>query len=105
MRSPRRFPLGGNLFTTEITVRVVAQGATGAGAVARVVSGDGFNPATGAVTLRSEETAPVLTFQVTENLARGTAVEIEVFDARTGVLLGGAEASVSAEIIVEDDLL
>ncbi|MFN0154671.1 MAG: PglZ domain-containing protein [Gaiella sp.] len=94
----------GNLFTTEITVRVVAQGPTGSGAVARVVSGDGFDPATGAVTLRSEGTAPVLTFQVTANLERDTAVDIEVFDARTGVRLGGTEATVSAAILVEEDL-
>jgi hypothetical protein len=94
----------GNLFTTEITVRVVAQGPTGSGVVARVVSGDGFDPATGAVTLRADGTSPVLTFQVTTNLERDTAVDIEVFDARTGVRLGGAEATVSAKIVVEDEL-
>ncbi|MDQ6877192.1 MAG: PglZ domain-containing protein [Candidatus Dormibacteraeota bacterium] len=94
----------GNLFTTEITVRVVAQGPTGSGVVARVVSGDGFDPATGAVTLRADGTPPVLTFQVTANLERDTAVDIEVFDARTGVRLGGTEATVSAKIVVEDDL-
>ena len=94
----------GNLFTTEITVRVVAQGPTGSGVVARVVSGDGFDPATGAVTLRADGSPPVLTFQVTANLERDTAVDIEVFDARTGVRLGGTEATVSAKIVVEDDL-
>ncbi len=94
----------GNLFTTEIIVRVVAQGPTGSGAVARVVSGDGFDPATGAVTLKADGASPVLTFQVTANLERDTAVDIEVFDARTGVRLGGTEATVSAKIVVEDDL-
>jgi PglZ domain len=94
----------GNLFTSEITVRVVAQGPTGSGVVARVVSGDGFDAGTGAITLRADGTAPVLTFQVTANLERDTAVEIEVFDARTGVRLGGTEATVSAKIVVEDDL-
>lgn len=94
----------GNLFTNEITVRVVAQGPTGSGVVARVVSGDGFDPGTGAITLRADGTAPVLTFQVTANLERDTAVEIEVFDARTGVRLGGTEATVSAKIVVEDEL-
>lgn len=94
----------GNLFTTEIRVRVVAKGPTGSGVVARVVSGDGFDPATGAVTLRADGTSPVLTFQVTANLERDTTVDIEVFDARTGVRLGGAEASVSAKIVVEDEL-
>jgi hypothetical protein len=94
----------GNLFTTEITVRVVAQGSAGSGVVARVVSGDGFDPTTGAVTLKADGTPPVLTFQVTSNLERDTAVDIEVFDARTGVRLGGTEATVSATIVVEDDL-
>ena len=94
----------GNLFTTEITVRVVAQGSSGSGVVARVVSGDGFDPTTGAVTLKADGTPPVLTFQVTANLERDTAVDIEVFDARTGVRLGGTEATVSAKIVVEDDL-
>ncbi len=94
----------GNLFTTEITVRVVAQGSAGSGVVARVVSGDGFDPTTGAVTLKADGTPPVLTFQVTTNLERDTAVDIEVFDARTGVRLGGTEATVSAKIVVEDDL-
>lgn len=94
----------GNLFTTEITVRVVAQGSAGTGVVARVVSGDGFDPTTGAVTLKADGTPPVLTFQVTANLERDTAVDIEVFDARTGVRLGGTEATVSAKIVVEDDL-
>jgi hypothetical protein len=94
----------GNLFTTEITVRVVAQGPTAGGVVARVVSGDGFDPATGAVTLRADGTSPVLTFQVTANLERDTTVDIEVFDARTGIRLGGAEATVSAKIVVEEEL-
>ena len=69
-----------------------------------MVSGDGFDPATGAVTLKADGSSPVLTFQVTANLERDTAVDIEVFDARTGVRLGGAEATVSAKIVVEDDL-
>jgi len=94
----------GNLFTREITVRVVAQGPGGSDVVARVVSGDGFDPATGAVTLRADGTPPVLTFQVTANLERDTAVDIEVLDARTGVRLGGTDAPVSAKILVEDEL-
>jgi hypothetical protein len=94
----------GDLFTNEITVRVTAQGPAGSAGVARVVSGDGFDPATGAVTLRASETPPVLTFQVTTNLARGTMLDIDVFDARTGVRLGGTETTVAAAIVVEDDL-
>jgi hypothetical protein len=94
----------GDLFITEITVRVAARRPTGSQGVARVVSGDGFDPATGAITLRAGGPPPVLTFQVTANLERGTALDIEVFDARTGVRLGGAEATVAATIVVEDDL-
>jgi hypothetical protein len=94
----------GDLFTTEITVRVTAQGPIGSEGVARVVSGDGFDPATGAVTLHSGGTTPVLTFQVTANLERGATLDIGVFDARTGIRLGGTEATVAAPIVVEDDL-
>jgi hypothetical protein len=94
----------GDLFTSEITVRVVAKGAQGSDVVARVVSGDGYDAATGSVALRADGPSPVLTFQVTANLERDTTVEIEVLDARTGVRLGGAEANVSAKIVVEDEL-
>jgi hypothetical protein len=94
----------GDLFTSEITVRVVATGAKGSDVVARVVSGDGYDPATGSVALRADGPSPVLTFQVTANLERDTTVEIEVLDARTGVRLGGAEANVSAKVVVEDEL-
>ncbi len=94
----------GDLFTNEVTVRVVAQGAKGRGVVARVVSGDGYDPETAVVHLTRDGTPPVLTFQVTSNLDKDATVQVEVLDARTGVQLGKAEAIVSAKIIVEDDL-
>jgi hypothetical protein len=94
----------GDLFTSEITVRVVATGANGRDVVARVVSGDGYDAVTGSVALRSDGPSPVLTFQVTANLERDTTVEVEVLDARTGVRLGGVEANVAAKIVVEDEL-
>jgi hypothetical protein len=94
----------GDLFTNEITVRVVAKGAKGNGVVARVVSGDGYDPATGSIDLRSDRPAPVLTFQVTSNLERDATVEVEVLDARTGVRLGSAEANVATKIVVQDEL-
>jgi hypothetical protein len=94
----------GDLFTSEITVRAVARGAKGSDVVARVVSGDGHDPATGSVALRADGPSPVLTFQVTANLERDTTVEIEILDARTGVRLGGTEANVSAKVVVEDEL-
>ena len=83
---------------------MTAQGPVGSEGVARVVSGDGFDPATGAVTLHSGRTPPVLTFQVTANLERGATLDIGVFDARTGIRLGGTEATVAAPIVVEVDL-
>jgi hypothetical protein len=95
----------GNLFTNEIKVRVVAKGTGGPAAVARVVSGDGYDPATGSIELRADRPAAVLTFQITADLDRDTAVEVEVLDARTGVRLGGAEARVAASIAVEDEFL
>ena len=66
----------GDLFTTEITVRVVARGRGRQRPVARVVSGDGFDPATGSVTIAGRATPPVLTFQVTANLDRDSQVDI-----------------------------
>ncbi len=82
----------GDLFTSEITVRVVAKGAKGSDVVARVVSGDGYDAGHGFGGSPGGRPTPVLTFQVTANLERDTTVEIEVLDARTGVRLGGAEA-------------
>lgn len=92
----------GDLFASEVKVRVVA----GAGAgtpVARIVSGDGYDPATGAVMVESSQSR-VLTFQVTQNLGTGTEVELQVLDARTGLKLASASAQVAAEVVVEDQL-
>ena len=92
----------GDLFASQVTVRVVA--GTGAGAsVARIVSGDGYDPDTGAVMVAANEQR-VLTFQVTENLDADTEVELQVFDARTGQRLGSSSASVAAPVVVEDRL-
>lgn len=95
---------GGDLFTSEITVRAVAQG-TGAGkAVARVVSGDGFDSATGIITLR-RDTSPVLAFQMTANVDKDDVVRVEVLDARTGLSLGFVDVAAAARIVVEEDLI
>ncbi len=95
---------GGDLFTSDLTVRVSAQGPSGGRVVGRVVSGDGFDAASGTVHLGRGVLPPVLTFQVTSNLDQGQVVVVEVLDARTGVRLGAAEAAVAANIVVEDDL-
>ncbi len=91
----------GNLFTTEVTVRVVAT--EGGQPVARVVSGDGYDASSGTVTVSTDRPS-VLTFQVTGNLAAGTDVDLQVLDARTGRKVATSSVAVAAPIVVEDDL-
>lgn len=92
----------GNLFTDQLTVRVVAAESVGR-PVARVVSGDGYDAETGTITV-SNERPSVLSFQVTANLSRGGNVEVEVLDARTGRKLTSSTVTVAAAIVVEDSL-
>jgi hypothetical protein len=82
---------------------VVARGKKGNEPVARVVSGDGYDPETGSVTIGADQPS-VLTFQVTANLDRNTQVEVQVLDARTGRRLAESVASVAAPVVVEDEL-
>lgn len=90
----------GDLFTDEVTVRLLAA-AAGREPVARVVSGDGYHPDTGTVTVERGMSS-VLTFQITRNLKRGSKVELQVLDARTGRKLTSQEVEVSAPVVVED---
>ncbi len=92
----------GDLFTSEVRVRVVA-GSGGGPPVARVVSGDGYDPDTGTVTVNTGRSS-VLTFLVIENLGANTEVNLQVLDARTGLKLASATAPVSSPVVVEDDL-
>ena len=92
----------GDLFTNQVTVRVVAR-SSGAPVVARVVSGDGYDPDTGSVTVDAGGTS-VLTVQVTENLVSGTEVDLQVIDARTGLALAAASVPVAAAVTVKDEL-
>lgn len=92
----------GNLFKNQVTVRVVAGAGSGM-VVARIVSGDGYDPETGAVTVTTGENR-VLTFQVTENLDSGTEVELQVLDIRTGRTLASSKTPVAAAVVVEDRL-
>ena len=91
-----------NLFTSQVTVRVVA-GSAGAPVVARVVAGDGYDPDTGSVTVGAG-TSSVLTFQVTENLVVGTKVDLQVIDGRTGLALASTPVHVAASVTVKDEL-
>lgn len=92
----------GDIFTDEIAVRVVAAGKSGV-PVARIVSGDGYDPGRGTISV-SAGRASVLTFQVTANLAAGSQLDLQVLDARTGVKLGSSSVAVAAPIVVEDSL-
>ena len=92
----------GNLFTDQLTVRVVAAESVGR-PVARVVSGDGYDADSGTITV-SNQSPSVLSFQVTANLSRGSKVEIEVLDARTGRKLTASRVTVAAAIVVEESL-
>jgi hypothetical protein len=93
----------GDLFTTEVAVRVVARAGDDRQIVARVVSGDGYDPVTGSIAVDAYS-PNVLTFQVTSNLSSGTEVEVQVLDARTDRLLEATTAVVAAPIHVEDEL-
>jgi hypothetical protein len=93
----------GDLFTNEVAVRVVARAGSAKEVVARVVSGDGYDPVTGSITIDAYS-ANVLTFQITSNLGAGTEVEVQVLDARTDRLLEATTATVAAPIVVEDEL-
>ncbi|MYC69962.1 MAG: PglZ domain-containing protein [Gemmatimonadetes bacterium] len=92
----------GDLFVQEVTVRVVA-GRGGGQPVARIVSGDGYDPHSGAVMVAANE-SQVLTFQVTENLDADSEVELQVFEAKSGRKLGSAVAPVASRVVVEESL-
>ena len=93
----------GDLFTNKVTFRVVARGGAGSEPVARVVSGDGYDPESGSVTVQTDRPS-VLTFQVTANLEKDSRVEVQVLDARTGRRLAESVAAVAAPVVVEDQL-
>jgi hypothetical protein len=92
----------GDMFTNELTVRVMAMEQSGP-SVARIVSGDGYDPEPGTVIV-SNDRINVLTFQVTANLAARTWLELQALDARTGMRLSTAAVPVAADVIVEDSL-
>ena len=97
-----RLAFEGDLFANEVVVRVVA-GASGGEPVARVVSGDGYNPDTGSVTVSAGQPS-ILTFQITKNLGEDTEVDLQVLDARTGRKLASSSVPVWSSVVVEDEL-
>jgi hypothetical protein len=92
----------GDLFTDAVTFRVVVRGGTENESVARVVSGDGYDPESGSVTI-APGSPTVLTFQVVSNLERNSQIELQVLDARTGRRIAESVAPVAAPIVVEED--
>lgn len=93
----------GDLFTSEVVVRVVAR--TGnQQEVAQIADGDGYNRERGTVTVAAGKDARLL-FKVTRALDPSDQIELQVFDAKTDQLLGRAPAVVAASVrTMEDDL-
>lgn len=93
----------GDLFTKEVRVRLVARKGKDV-SVARISAGDGYDEATGTVTLDESNANPRLMFQVTKALDPKDDLELQVVDATTDVLLGKATVTVAAPIRTAFDL-
>lgn len=90
-----------NLFSEVVHTRVVAR--CGGKEVARLVAGQGFNEATGAVDLGANA-VQIVTFRVVERLRKGDRVTVEVYDSRTDRLLGKSNpAGVTVDLSVADE--
>ncbi len=90
-----------SLFADTLTVRPVAS--RHGTPIARPVSGDGVDPASGTVTLSGTRPS-VVTFQVTVNLAKGDKIDLQALDAATGRTIARQTTPVAAAVIVEDEL-
>ena len=87
----------GDLFTQTVRVRVVARKGKDV-SVARVTAGDGYDEATGTVTLGEANANPRLMFQVTKALDPDDDLELQVVDAGTDALLGKIKVIVAGPI-------
>lgn len=87
----------GDLFTQAVRVRLVAKKGKDV-SVARVAAGDGYDEATGTVTLSEGNSNPRLMFQVTKALDPDDDLELQVVDAGTDALLGKVKVAVAAPI-------
>ncbi len=87
----------GDLFTQDVRVRLVATKGKDV-SVARVAAGDGYDEATGTVTLSESNANPRLMFQVTKALDPDDDLELQVVDAATDALLGKVKVTVAAPI-------
>jgi hypothetical protein len=101
-----RLALTPNLFAEEAVVRIVAKNRAGH-EVARVVTGEGYEEATGAVRLRPAgvpDAVQVVTLQVVAPLTKGDRVTLEAYDWRTDRLLAKSRpADVATDVTVGDD--
>lgn len=96
-----RVGLAGSLFASEVAVRITAADA-GGDQVARLVASPSVDSHTGTVSLDpSEET--ILTFLVTEDLDKGSVVEVSVLDAATGRRLATARATIVKDLRPEEE--
>jgi len=96
-----RISLAGSLFASEVAVRITAADA-GGDQVARLVPGESVDPQTGTVQLDPSEEA-ILTFLVTQNLDKGSAVDVSVLDAATGRRLAAARATIVKDLRPEEE--
>lgn len=93
----------GDLFTSEVVVRVIARRA-GEQEVAQIADGDGYDRERGTITVTAGTEARLL-FKITRSLDPNDHVELQVFDAKTDQLLGKAPATIAAPVrTMEDDL-
>lgn len=96
-----RVGLGSSLFASDVTVRIAAADDGGA-QVARLVPGDAVDAHTGTVRLDPSEEA-ILTFLVTQNLDKGSAVDVSVLDAATGRRLATTRATIVKDLRPEEE--
>lgn len=90
-----------SLFSADVDVRITAAAADGT-QVARLMPGDAVDGWTGTVRL-DPSTETILTFLVTDNLDRGSEVEVSVLDARTGRLLASTRAQIARNLRPQED--
>jgi len=84
-------------------VQVVARNRRGEES-AKVVTGEGYDEASGSVLLKGGR-AQVVTLRVTRPLAKGDRVTVEIYDAQADRLLARSKpADVLAEVRVGDEL-
>jgi hypothetical protein len=95
-----RIGLAGTLFASEVAVRITAADVSGE-PVARLMPGDSVDARTGTVQLDPSEEA-ILTFLVTQNLDKGSAIEVTVLDAVTGRKLADARATIAKDLRPEE---